>query len=465
MVQYDLIIIGGGPTGEKAARRAAELKKKVALVEFNKELGGAVVTNGSLASKILRETILFFNCGGKSNRFEADSTDNLEEINDLYYRKKFSINSETKSILEEILLKGIKHYTGWAKLENQNTISIDNRGKLTKIRGDYILIATGSYPFHPSNIPFDFEKIHDSDSILNLKRFPKSLSIFGTGIVGCEFASMFALKKIPVTLMDSGNTILPFLDNEVSNEMLHIMKKSGIKFLFNEEIKDIYNPEASETNLKIYFHSGREISSDMFLFANGRNAKISGMNLDKLGIQTGDRNNILVNSNYQTNIPNIFAAGDVIGFPGLASTGMSQGVSAVNNIFSVTKNETITSIFPYGVYTVPEISMAGLTEDQAKKSKINYGIGKAYYKNIPKSKIQGIEDGFLKILYDRNSRYLLGVHIIGELATELIHFGVLMIESKMTLEKIHSMIYNFPTFHELYRYAIIDALNQTDSNE
>ncbi|MCB1178126.1 MAG: Si-specific NAD(P)(+) transhydrogenase, partial [Leptospiraceae bacterium] len=460
--EFDLIVIGGGPAGEKAAAKASYFGKKVALVEQKEKPGGAGVNTGTLPSKTLKETALFLS--GKQDKglfgIDRDLKRNVS-IDDFYYRKNFVTNSEVDTIIKNLINHQIKTFQGKAEFIDKNTIQIG----FQKIKGKFILIATGSYPFHPEHIPFDKEKIHDSDSILELKRFPKSLCVLGAGVIGCEYATIFGTMGIPVYLIDGKDKILPFLDFELSMSLVDKMKNDGINVIFNNGVKEIIPAKKNNQDLKIILNSGDTIESDMFLFAAGRSGNTKSLKLDKLGLSVNKRELIEVNEKYQTNIPNIFAVGDVIGFPSLASTSMDQGRAAVTHIFGTEGVEKLAPLFPYGIYTVPEVSMVGMTEDDVISKGINFCTGKARYSDMPRGKIIGAKDGFLKIIFDRDSLIILGVHIIGYLATEIIHYGLTLVENKKKVDELISEVFNYPTLHDLYKYAAYDGLGNLSGHK
>lgn len=458
MEHFDLIVVGGGPAGEKASAKAAYFGKKVAIVEMHSDPGGAGVHTGTLPSKTLKETALFLS--GKNDKglfgVDKDLRRNVS-IQDFYYRKNYVIESEVNAINHNLKIHKIHHFTGRGELLDKNTVKISEPANTT-ISGEFILISTGSYPFHPENIPFDNNRVHDSDSILSLPRFPKSLCVLGGGVIGCEYTTIFAAKGIPVYLVDGRNELLPFLDSELSAALVEQMKSDGVDVVFNDGVKEIQVPPTDSENLKITLNSGRVIESDMFLFAAGRSGRIAGLGLEQVGVKLGKRETIEVNNKYCTNIPNIYAAGDVIGFPALASTSMDQGRAAVTHMFATYGIENIATLFPYGIYTIPEVSMVGISEKEAKDKGIDYLTGKAKYKDMARGKILGTQDGFLKIVFDRKSLLVLGVHIIGNIATEIIHYGMTLVENKKTLDDVISVVFNYPTLHDLYKYAAFDGL-------
>lgn len=459
MQKFDLIVIGTEHAGEKAAVKAAYFGHKVAIIEKEAIFGGAEVVTGTLPSKTLKETALFLS--GKYEKGLYGIERGLEHeasVEDFMYRKNFVSASATQEIYENLMRHGVTIFHGIASFEDAHTIKVKGE-KEELLFGDYIIIATGSYPYHPASIPFDGKRIHDSDSILQIRRFPTSLCIVGAGVIGCEYATIFATMGTKVYLVNDKEHILPFVDHEISKDLVAQMQASNIDILFNKSIESIQPALSEKEMISIRLKSGESLSVDMFLFAAGRSGNIKELHCDKIGLTIGEREQVVVNAEYRTNIPHIFAVGDVIGFPALASTSMDQGRVAVAHIFQTQDLEHLPSHFPYGIYTIPEVSMVGITEEEAAKRKLNFCIGKARYSDMPRGKIIGAKAGFLKLVFLRDELRIVGVHIIGHNATELIHYGVMLVEEKKTLNDLIGQVFNFPTLHELYKYAGYDGLS------
>jgi NAD(P) transhydrogenase len=459
MEKFDLIVIGTGPAGEKAAVKAAYFGYKVAIVEKETTYGGAEVSTGTLPSKTLKETALFL-----SGKFEKGiygierGLEHEASIQDFMYRKNQVCTAAHAAIEENLSCHKVAVFHGVASFVDPHTIKLTSKTKEELITANYIIIATGSYPYHPSTIAFDQKRIHDSDSILQLSRFPSSLCIVGAGVIGCEYATIFSTMGTKVYLVNDKEHILPFVDHELSQDLVKQMQASSIEILFNESIDSLSAPSSEKELISIKLKSGKQLQTDMFLFAAGRNGNIKNLNCEAVGLNLGPREQILVDDHYRTNIPNIFAVGDVIGFPALASTSMDQGRVAVAHIFQTQDLEHLPGHFPYGIYTIPEISMVGLTEEEAIKRGIAIYVGKAKYEDMPRGKILGAKAGFLKLIFSQDELRILGVHIIGHMATELIHYGVMLVEEKKTLHDVIGQVFNFPTLHELYKYASYDGL-------
>jgi NAD(P) transhydrogenase len=456
MQKYELIVIGTGPAGEKAAVKAAYFGHKVAIIEKEVSYGGAEVITGTLPSKTLKETSLFFSGKYEKGLYGIERTlKHAASIEDFMYRKNYVTETEGKAVKENLWLHGVDSYHGCASFIDTHTVAVGN----LRLTGDYIIIATGSYPYHPPTIPFDSNRIHDSDTILKLKRFPKSICIVGAGVIGCEYSTIFATMGAKVFLINDKDTILPFVDTEVSQDLLHQMQASNIDILFNTSIVSMQNPSDEEKPIEIRLQNERILLADMFLFAAGRNGNIKALNCEAIGLQIGNRETIIVDATYRSNIPHIYAVGDVIGFPALASTSMDQGRVAVAHIFKTQDLEHLPSYFPYGIYTIPEVSMVGLTEEEAKKQNLSYCVGRARYADMARGKIMGAKTGFLKLVFDRTSQIILGVHIIGSMAAEIIHYGLALVEEKKALHHVISTVFNYPTLHDLYKYAAYDGLS------
>ncbi len=460
MDTFDLIVIGTGPAGEKAAVKAAYFGYKVAIVEKESVYGGAEVVTGTLPSKTLKETALFLSGKLEQGLYGVErGLEHEASLEDFMYRKNFITTSAAETIRENLLRHKVTLFQGAASFIDPHTIQVSSPEDTTTIQGKYILIATGSYPHHPSSIPFDGQRIHDSDTILELKRFPSSLCIVGAGVIGCEYATIFATMGTKVYLVNDKEHILPFVDHEITRELVVQMQSANIEILFNQSIQKVTPAVSDQTFIAVILNSGQLLEVDMFLFAAGRSGNVKQLNCEKIGLKMGKREQLLVDAQYRTNIPHIFAVGDVIGFPALASTSMDQGRVAVAHIFQTQDLQHLPTHFPYGIYTIPEVSMVGITEEEALQKNIAFCVGRARYQEMPRGKILGAKAGFLKLIVSKENLQVLGVHVIGHIATELIHYGVLLVEEKKTLYDIIGQVFNFPTLHELYKYASYDGLS------
>jgi NAD(P) transhydrogenase len=459
MERYELVVIGSGPAGEKAAVKAGYFGHKVALIEKAANCGGAGVNTGTLPSKTLKETALYLSGKYDKGLYGIDRDISGEaSVENFLFRKNYVVETESQEVRENILRHQVKLYKGNASFVDPHHILIQGEKDET-IYADHIIIATGSSPTHPPSIPFDHQRVHDSDTILDITRFPQSIAILGAGVIGLEYATIFSTMGCKVYLINRGDKILTFVDQEIASLLLKHMREDGIDLLFNKSVQSIEVPPKPEEDLKITLESGEIFSVDMFLFAAGRNGNVQGLHLEKAGVDVDNRENIIVNEKYQTKVPHIYAVGDVIGFPALASTSMDQGRVAVAHIFQMTDIEQIARVLPYGIYTIPEISTVGISEEDAKKQNLSYAVGIARHPDMPRGKIMGAKDGMLKLVFDKESGVILGVSIIGHLATELIHYGIELIHTKKTLSEVIGRVYNVPTLHELYKYAAYDGLS------
>jgi NAD(P) transhydrogenase len=458
MKHYELIVIGTGPAGEKAAVKAAYFGHRVAIVEKEVGFGGAEVATGTLPSKTLKETALYFSGKYEKGLYGIDRDLKREaSVKDFMYRRNLVSASAGKEISDNLTRHGIDVYHGVGSFEDAHTIRIKGEQE-ELISADYIIIATGSYPHHPSNIPFDGKRIHDSDTILQIQRFPSSLCVVGAGVIGCEYATIFATMGTKVYLINDKEKILSQIDQEVATDLVAQMKASGIEVIFNSAIASIQVPPDEKALIQMQLTTGEKFEVDMFLFAAGRSGNIKALNCEKVGIKTGKRETIEVDATYRTSIPHICAVGDVIGFPALASTSMDQGRVAVAHLFKTEDLKHLPSYFPYGIYTVPEISMVGMTEEEAKEKKIAYCTGKARYADMDRGRIMGAKAGFLKLVFTTPDLKIVGVHVIGNIACEIIHYGMALVENQKTLYDVIGQVFNYPTLHDLYKYAAYDGL-------
>lgn len=462
---YDLIVIGSGPAGEKAAAKAAYFGKTVAVIECQALVGGAGVNTGTLPSKTLKESALFFS--GKYDRGLYGIEKQLEEkttIDDFFFRERVVQSTVEGEVRRNLEIHKVDLIHGAASFVDTHHVMIKRDGAPdVTIRGEFILIASGSYPFQPQNIPFDADAVHDSDTILRLKRIPESLVVVGAGVIGCEYATIFATMGTKVYLVNDRDKIMPFLDHEISGALVEQMSKGGVEIVFNTAIKSVMKEGAKEVAkpspaITTILDNGRILKTDMFLFAAGRSGCTAGLNCSSAGVKLGKREVVEVDDHFRTSAPNIFAAGDVIGFPALAATSMDQGRVAVSHMFGLTDLDNVTRIFPYGIYTIPEVSMVGMSEQEARDKGVDVCTGAARYADMHRGRIMGVTDGFLKLVFERQTLQVLGVHIIGPLATEIIHYGLLLVQDHRSLSDLLATVFNYPTLHDLYKYAAYDGL-------
>jgi NAD(P) transhydrogenase len=454
--QFDLVVIGGGPAGEKGAAQAAYFGKRVALVEAS-SVGGAVVHTGTLPSKTLRETALYLS-GLRSRRLYGIDYSFSRAIgaDDLFYRQKLVETTHLGLVHENLARHGISLICGRASLEDAHTVRVrDDLGGSAVLRGEYILVATGSRPARPDAIPFDDVRVFDTDGILHLKRLPASLIIVGAGVIGSEYATIFAALGTPVTLVDSAERLLPFLDREISDALTAQMRDMGVALRFRSRTSEIL---LGASGVSVRLNDGDSIEADALLYCGGRRGNTDDLALDRAGIVTGERGHIPVDEHYRTSAPSVLAAGDVIGFPALASTAMEQARVAVCQAFGFTYKRQVSSLIPYGLYTIPEVSMVGDSEDALRDRNTPYLVGRARFSHNARAQIGGDDAGLIKLLFDPATRRVLGVHIIGERASELIHVGQMCMQFGGAIDVFIENVFNFPTIGDAYKYAAYDGL-------
>jgi NAD(P) transhydrogenase len=457
MSTFDLIVIGSGPAGEKAAAQAAYFGKHVALVESAADPGGACINTGTIPSKILRESALYFSGLKQRGLYGIDYS--LREgltVKDFTHRKDVIVDLEREKVRKNLGAHHVDVIAGSGAFADPHTVVVTSPPNSSiSLRGEFILIATGSRPHRPAEIPFDDKCIFDSDSVLKMDRIPQSLVVVGGGVIGCEYASIFTAIGVKVSLVDGRDRVLPFLDAELS-ELLRIrLSGLGVHFFLEERVA---KTERAKSGVRLELKSGKALEADAALFAAGRRGTVDGLGLEKVGLALNQRGYIDVNQSYQTSVPSIYAAGDVIGFPALASTSMEQGRVAVCHAFGFDYKKRVASELPMGVYTIPEISAMGETEQSCKEKKIAYEVGRARYANNARGAMAGDTSGLLKLVFQRSDRKLLGVHIIGESATELIHTGMMVLEFAGKIDAFIEFVFNFPTLSEMYKYAAYDGL-------
>jgi len=453
---FDLIVIGCGPAGEKAGAQAAYFGKRVAVIERAQALGGSCINTGTVPSKTLRESALYFSGLKQRGLYGIDYSlkDNLT-VHDFMHHEREVVEMERQRILKNLELHHIELVRGQATFEDAHTVAVSSASGTRRLRGEVILISTGSKPHRPPEIAFDDVHVFDSDTFLQMERIPKSLAVIGGGVIGCEYASIFIALGVSVTLVDGRDRLLPFLDAEIS-ERLHVrLAGLGMQFWFNERPVKV---QSTASGVDLAMKSGKTLQTESALFAAGRRAAVDGLALEKAGLAINDRGYIAVDANYRTAVPHIYAAGDVIGFPALASTSMEQGRVAVCHAFGFKYKQRVASMLPMGIYTIPEISAAGETEESCKEKKIDYCVGRALYSNNARGHIVGDTAGLLKLIFARADRKLLGVSIIGEIATELIHIGMTVLDKGLTIDEFIEQVFNYPTLSETYKYAAYDGL-------
>jgi NAD(P) transhydrogenase len=460
---FDLIIIGCGPAGEKGGAQAAYFGKRVAIIERAPHMGGSCINTGTVPSKTLRESALYFSGLKQRGLYGIDYSlkENLT-VQDFMHHERAVVDMERQRILKNLELHHIELIRGEAAFEDAHTIAVTGTSGTRRLRGDVILIATGSKPHRPPEIAFDDVRVFDSDTFLQMSRIPQSLAVIGGGVIGCEYASIFMALGVKVTLVDGRDRLLPFLDAEISERLRQRLDGLGMTFLFNERPEKV---ETSGNGVRLVMKSGKTLETESALFAAGRRAAVDGLALDQAGLAINSRGYIEVNEHFQTTVAHIYAAGDVIGFPALASTSMEQGRVAVCHAFGFKYKQRVASMLPMGIYTIPEISAAGESEESCKEKKLNYVVGRARYENNARGHIIGDTAGLLKLIFAREDKKLLGVQMIGESATELIHIGMTVLDKGLTIDEFIEQVFNYPTLSEMYKYAAYDGLGNLSGHK
>jgi len=457
--RYDLIVVGSGPAGEKGAAQAAYFKKKVALVEKEPVLGGAAANTGTLPSKTLRETALHLSGYRQRDLYGVNlSLKERARVADLMFRERVVTKRERARVKANLERHAVDLYQGAASFLDPHTVQVASAvSQPTRIQGDVILVATGSSPRHPSMYPFEDPRIYDSDSILDLSEVPRSMLVVGGGVIGCEYACMFSVLGVTVELVEGRDRLLRFLDPEVVALLQRRMQAIGVKLHMPDKVKSL---EPGLENIQAHLESGVEIEVETILIAAGRTGNTGALGLEEVGVELDSRGQIVVDATYKTSVPHIYAAGDVIGFPALASTSMEQARVAMVQAFDLKYKTALASVLPYGIYTIPECSMAGATESTLKEQGVPYVVGKATYGSNPRGVIIGEDEGFVKLLFSEEDMKLLGVHVIGEQATEIIHVGLTALMLEADVDLFIQTCYNYPTLTDLYKYAAYDALGR-----
>lgn len=467
MRRYDLCVIGSGPAGQKAAIQAAKLGKRVCVIEQRQVVGGAAVNTGTIPSKALREAIL--RLVGRSSAtptpedFAAAKERTLTELRASCQRV---ISAEIDLITRQLAANGIDLLSGRAELVSPTRIDLVRPHGRDQIEADFIAIAVGTTPTKPAGIAFDAHNIITSDELLTLPHLPKSIIVVGGGVIGTEYASMLSALGVKVTIVEGRPRLLDFVDSEITEALQYHLRQNGMTLRLGEKVVSIKTVEpppgaksADGIMVEADLESGKSLRADVLLYCIGRQGATDGLNLQAAGLSADARGRIAVDANFRTVVPNIYAVGDVIGFPALASTSMEQGRVAACHMFGE-HCDRIDNLLPYGIYSIPEISMVGWTEEKLTAESIPYESGVANYKEIARAQLIGDEQGMLKLLIHQESRTILGVHALGTGATELIHIGQAAIAFKGTVDYFVNAVFNYPTLAECYKVAALNGLNK-----
>ncbi|NDF86899.1 MAG: Si-specific NAD(P)(+) transhydrogenase, partial [Gammaproteobacteria bacterium] len=460
---YQLAVIGSGPSGQRAAIQAAKLGKSVAIIERARSVGGICVNFGTIPSKTFREAVMHLSgyrergIYGSSYRVKQDIV-----IEDLLFRVDQVVRSEIDVIRNQMARNRVELIEATATFVDPHLLELSTatgHGK-RQITAEKIVIACGTEAARDPHIPFDGQRVFTSDDVLGLRRLPRSIIVVGAGVIGVEYASMFAALGVRVTIVDKRPVLLPFLDHEVSAALTYVLQQSNVTMRLGEEVADIHIRDELSKPVEVRLKSGKMLHAEAALYSIGRVGATDRMQLGNAGVKVDDRNRIPVNEHFQSNAEHVYAVGDVIGFPSLASTSYEQGRAASRHAFGLRDDHSGgIGLFPYGIYTVPEISTIGKTEDELTAAGIAYEIGKANYREISRGQIIGDRTGLLKIIFSPDDRKLLGVHIMGEGASELIHIGQVLMGHNGSIDYFADAVFNFPTLAECYKTAALDGIN------
>ena len=460
MDRYDLVIIGCGPAGERAAIQAARAGKRVVVIEREGVVGGNRVNWGTIPSKTLRESALFLYSLTR-NKLHGIRVEVNQEVTvaDFMYRERAVVERELDLVNRSLARYAIEVVHGHGRFVDANTVSVERPGGApTTLEGDVIIIATGSTPNRPADVPFDGVTVFDANTILQLPRMPRSLVVLGAGVIGVEFASMFAAIGVEVSLLDTRDRLLPYVDREIAAVFERELVRLGIVISHQERYRSIERLAGDPPRVSCFTTGGRRLEADALLYCVGRDGNSGDLGLETIDVVPDKYGLIQVNDQYQTHLPHVYAVGDVTGYPALASTSMEQGRRAVRHAFSLPGITGPTTDMPFAIYSIPEISFVGLSEETAKSQGVATVIGRGLYGFNARGQILGDHEGLLKLLFDAESGRLIGAHMVGTAASELIHIGQAFLRAGATAEEIADAFYNYPTLADLYRHAGLVAI-------
>jgi NAD(P) transhydrogenase len=455
---FDLLVIGSGPGGQKAAIQALKLGKRVAVIDLNPSLGGSCLHDGTIPSKSFREAIMHLSGYRERSHYgQAYRVKHNIEMKDLTDRTESISKDIEQTIRSQLLRNKSELISGFASFIDPHTIRISTDNSERVVIGEKIVIATGTSPWRPDSFEFDGHIILDSNDILRMKKIPSSLTVVGGGVIGCEYGSMFSALGVKVTILEQRESLLSFLDSEIVDSLTYTLRQQKTAIITGDKVlKCCVSPDNRAVT---YLESGRRIVSQVLLVSAGRIGNVKGLNLEAIGVEANERGLVSVNAHFQTSQPHIYAVGDVIGIPALASTSMEQGRKAACHAFDMTEH-SFTIPLPYGIYSIPEIGMVGATEVELKSKKVPYEFGVARFNELERGKIIGDRQGVLKILFHRNTLQILGVHIIGDGATEMVHIGQTVMGFQGGIDYLVNAVFNYPTLSQVYKTAALDGWNK-----
>jgi NAD(P) transhydrogenase len=457
--EYDMVVIGSGPGGQKAAIASAKLGKSVAVVERGQMIGGVCVQTGTIPSKTLREAVLYLT-GMSQRELYGASYRVKEKITpaDLLARTQHVIGKEVDVVRNQLMRNRIDLLIGHGRFVDPHTVEVEDPSRREKITlsGKYIVIASGTRPARPSGVEFDEERVLDSDGILDLKTLPTSMVVVGAGVIGIEYASMFAALGTKVTVVEKRDDMLDFCDPEVVEALKFHLRDLAVTFRFGEAVTAV---DVGSAGTVTTLASGKQIPAETVMYSAGRQGQTDHLDLHNAGLEADNRGRVFVDDNFQTKVPHIYAVGDVIGFPALAATSMEQGRLAAYHAFGEAC-DGITDLQPIGIYSIPEVSYVGATEVELTKNSVPYEVGVARYRELARGQIAGDSYGMLKLLVSTVDLKVLGVHIFGTSATEMVHIGQAVMGCGGTVEYLVDAVFNYPTFSEAYKVAALDVMNK-----
>jgi NAD(P) transhydrogenase len=458
-VKYDLIVIGSGPSGQRAAVAASKLKKRVAIVESRSVVGGVCINTGTIPSKTMREAVLHLS--GYNYRTVYGMNYRVKEkitMADLAFRVQSVVKTEIDVTEAQLSRNGIDVIHGMAHFENPEKIRVEGPETDTTLDATRVILAVGTKPATSDQVPINGSTIINSDQIMDLPRLPRTLIVVGGGVIGVEYACMFAILGVRVTLIEKRNKLLEFADQEIVETLSYHLRDSRVTMRLGEELTSV--EELPDGTVIANMQSNKKISGDALLYAVGRQGSVEELKLENAGLKADSRGRIPVDENFQTAVPSIYAVGDVVGFPSLASVSMEQGRIAVARAFNDMHTISNPSFYPYGIYTIPEISFIGKTEEQLTEEDVPYEVGMAYYREVARGQIRGDTTGRLKLIFHRETRKILGVHIIGEGASELVHIGQAVMTLGGNIDYFIETVFNYPTLAECYKVAAFNGVGR-----
>ena len=457
--EYDLVVIGSGPAGHRGAIAAAKARKRVAIIDRTVMIGGVSVHTGTIPSKTVREAIFQLTGSAVKALYGNGARGRVDiSVRDVASRVNTIVARETEVIREQLKRNGIAIHQGTAHFLDPHTVEVQDGGEAIRLEAAKILIACGTRPAHSPDIPFDNRRIVDTDHLAEMGGLPKEIIVVGAGVVGLEYASFMAALGAEVTLIDQRPIVLDFVDRQIVEALSYHLRQLGVTFRLGEKMTSVGIDKVHDRIL-VELESRKKIQGDALVYAVGRQANGDQLHLEAAGLVSDSRGRLKVNEFFQTDVPHIYAAGDVIGFPALASTSMEQGRLAACQMFGI-PFEHMPDLFPYGIYTIPEVSMVGQTEETLTENKVPYEVGIAKYSELAKSMMLGDDAGMLKLLFHPETHKLLGVHALGQRATEIIHIGQAVLFYGGTVEYFRDMVFNYPTLAEAYKVAALDGLNK-----